>query len=411
MSNLDAKNGGQFELYVASTNGQFNGGDPLSVTDLADVIDNGGGSYSYTLPIADVVLTSDPNSYRDAYTVTVKAKNQAETTWSSSSYVLYVYSTDALDILVDGEERDELLMSNEEKIAGLWAEGGSAAIVALQRDIALKNVISINYGEYAWAELADQIQWNSSDSSVASVNYQQGGLYENIERFSYTSYRPATDFVLSGLSDGSTTVTAQHSQADLSTSLEVTVETLRDKLYLFQCYPINTVTTLTYEEYTDESRTQTVTRTVDTNKGARRPSTPPTASPGTCTASPRPRRTAQTSPGWAPSTTIPRRLLRRPGGGGGLQRAVRPDPLRGGGGRHRVPALSERGPLRRRHHLRQRGGGGHVRLPRRRDARLRRHGRDARLRRRRRRQYAQLQRRRRRHTQRHGHEIGGATWD
>ena len=138
MSNLDAKNGGQFELYVASTNGQFNGGDPLSVTDLADVIDNGGGSYSYTLPIADVVLTSDPNSYRDAYTVTVKAKNQAETTWSSSSYVLYVYSTDALDILVDGERRDTLLMSNEDKIAGLWEEGGSAAIVALQRDIALK---------------------------------------------------------------------------------------------------------------------------------------------------------------------------------------------------------------------------------------------------------------------------------
>ena len=262
MSNLDVENGGQFELYVASTNAEFHSGQPLSVTELGKVADNGDGSYNYTLEIPRVVLTDDPNSYRDAYTVTVKAKNQAETTWSSSSYVLYVYSTDALDILVDGERRDTLLMSNEDKIAGLWEEGGSAANLAHHPLLG----ISINYGEYAWAELADQIQWNSTDSSVASVNYQQGGLYENIERFSYTSYRPATDFVLSGLSDGSTTVTAQHSQADLSTSLEVTVETLRDKLYLFQCYPINTVTTLTYEEYTDESRTQTVTRTVDTNE-------------------------------------------------------------------------------------------------------------------------------------------------
>ena len=126
-------------------------------------------------------------------------------------------------------------MSNVEKIKTLWGDGGengSNAIVALQRDIALRNVISINYGQYAWAELADQIKWYSDDSSVATVNYRQGTLYENIENFSYTTYRPSTDFVLSGLKDGSTTVTATHGKLpEISDSLTVDVETLRDQLY------------------------------------------------------------------------------------------------------------------------------------------------------------------------------------
>ena len=110
----------------------------------------------------------------------MKAKNAAEATWAYSSYVLHVYSENALQILLDGAAAGGgSTMSNVDKIAGLWGQGGetgSEAIVALQRDIALKNVISINYGEYAWAELADQIKWNSSDSAVASVNYQQGTL-------------------------------------------------------------------------------------------------------------------------------------------------------------------------------------------------------------------------------------------
>ena len=46
MSNLDVENGGQFELYVASTNAKFHGGQPLSVTELTAVTKNDDGSYS-----------------------------------------------------------------------------------------------------------------------------------------------------------------------------------------------------------------------------------------------------------------------------------------------------------------------------------------------------------------------------
>ena len=264
--NLDVKNGGgQFELYIAG------GEKTISETDLTGGVTQDGNTYSYTLNVPAVTPeTGDPASYRDAYTVTVKVQNAADAAWAYDSYVLYVYSEDILEILLDHDENTggSYTMSNVEKIKTLWGDGGengSNAIVALQRDIALRNVISINYGQYAWAELADQIAWASNDSSVASVNYRQGTLYENIENFSYTTYRPSTDFVLSGLKDGETTVTATHGKLpEISDSLTVDVETLRDQLYLFQCYP-KTETTLTYQVYTSAAKTATEEYTLTTN--------------------------------------------------------------------------------------------------------------------------------------------------
>lgn len=266
--NLDVENGGKFELYIAG------GEDPISEASLSEdgvSYDETTKTYSYTLNVPAVEPTAgDPASYRDAYTITVKVKNAADSAWAYDSYVLYVYDQDILNILLDHDEDtgSTHTMSNVEKIKALWGNGGetgSNKIVELQRDIALKNVISINYGEYAWAELADQIRWSSSNSKVATVNYQQGTLYENIENFSYTSYRPSTDFVLSGLKDGSTTITATHGKLNsITDQLEVNVETLRDQLYLFQCYP-KVKTTLNYKVYTDAAQTATKEYTLETN--------------------------------------------------------------------------------------------------------------------------------------------------
>ena len=215
----------------------------------------GDGSYSgtYTLNIADVAANEDPASYRQVYTVTLQAKNGEDSTWSYDSFLLYVYDADALRIMVNGAEAgSSLTMSNRDTISGMSQE----QILALKRDIYLKDVISANYGQYAWTEVADQIAWASSDNDVASINYQQGTLYEDIRNFPYVSYRPTEDFVLSGKSDGETTITATHKLTGMSDSLNVTVETLKDKLYLFQCYPQAT-TTLTFQEYTSAARTAT----------------------------------------------------------------------------------------------------------------------------------------------------------
>lgn len=221
------------------------------VTDPGDTTGDGSYTGSYALSIADVNANkSDSSSYREVYTVTIKAKNGTDSTWSYDSFMFYVYDENALDLWIDGEAQDSLTMNNADKIAAMSQD----EILALNRDIYLKNTISANYGDYAWSELADQIAWASSDSSTVSVNYQQGTLYENIENFSYVSYRPTTEFGLSGLADGTAKITAKHTLTGMTESIDVDVETLTDKLYLFQCYP-QTTTTLTYTNGDGETKT------------------------------------------------------------------------------------------------------------------------------------------------------------
>ena len=207
---------------------------------------------SYKLNIADVQAdTSDPTSYRKVYTVTIQAKNGTDSTWSYDSFLLYVYDEEALEIWVNGakDADNAITLSNVAEISKMSQE----QILALNRDIYLKSIVSVNYGDYAWSEIADQMKWASSNSGIASVNYQQGTLYENIEHFSYVSYRPTTQFGLAGLDTGTAEITATHKLAGMSETLEVTVESLRDKLYLFQCYPQAT-TTLTYTNGKGETK-------------------------------------------------------------------------------------------------------------------------------------------------------------
>ena len=213
------------------------------------------GRYSGSYTLRDLAFNADSsqkNSYRQVYTVTIQAKNGEDNTWSYDSYLLYVYDADSLKIWVDGEDQDSVTMTNVPMISQMTQE----EILALKRDITLRNVISANYGEYAWLEVADRIEWASSNNAAATVNYRQGTLYEDIANLSYVSYRPTTDFVLSGLSDGQTTVTARHFFTGMTDSLDVTVETLKDKLYLFQCYP-QVTTTLTYTDSDGVEKTVT----------------------------------------------------------------------------------------------------------------------------------------------------------
>lgn len=240
------------------------------------ITDAGHGPVTVTIPKVEL-KTDDPNSYRDVYTVTAQVTNGTGTDATSVSYdsfLLYVYSKAALDIVVQDAEGNqtpagENLSLNNNTLAPQEGEDNTAyrnRVLALKRDIHLKDVISVNYGTYAWNEVADQIRWNSSDSSVASIDYKQGAVYENIENFkNNVTYRPTSDFLLAGHKDGDTTITATHNLLqDLSTSVDVHVETLKDKLYLFQCYPQGE-TTLIFKEYTNEGKTATKDVTITSN--------------------------------------------------------------------------------------------------------------------------------------------------
>ncbi|MDY3712080.1 MAG: hypothetical protein SO044_06680 [Agathobaculum sp.] len=248
LERYDAEGGGAaFELVV--TNNAT--GQPVYTQTTTDIT---GGSF--TLDLADAAVT---DGFRTLYDVSVKAKNTAEKDWSRDSFTLYIYDKDCLDILVQPVENGrvtvsggKVTLSNEAWIAPLSQE----QILALQRDIDLQAAISINYGDHAWGEASDRIAWASRDNNIAAINYPQGACYENIEGLPYTSYAPATQFLLSGKNDGTTVVDAIHALAGdaLSASVEINVETLKDKLYLFQFYPASAAT-LTYTNGDGETKT------------------------------------------------------------------------------------------------------------------------------------------------------------
>lgn len=240
----------QFELLI--TNGSE---EVAKITSPGTAYGDGNSNYrgSYTLNVADVQIDdSDPTSFRDVYTVTVRAMAGNNGTWSNDSFLLYVYDQNALDILIGGESVEDYTLSNREEISKMTQE----QILALNRDIQLKEVISTNYGERAWNALADQIIWKSEDSSVASINYPQGSYYDNIENYTYVSYRPTTDFGILGRDNGQTTFTATHKVTGISDSVPITVETLENKLYLFQFYP-QAETTILYTNGDGQQKTAT----------------------------------------------------------------------------------------------------------------------------------------------------------
>lgn len=237
LENFDTVNGSEFELEVTDNS------DGRVIHRQTNTQDNGG---SYILSVPKV-----SNGFRNVYTITVKAKNTLDPTWSYDSFVLYVYSNDALKIWIDGVEAgNTYTMSNREWISKLSSED----ILILNREIYLKNVLSINFGDHTWGQLKDQIRWKSSDSSAASINFKDISIYNNIDNLSYSSYRPTDTFILSGLKDGMARITATHAGTNKTVSVDVQVDTLKDKLYLFQVSP-KTKTTLTYTNGNGEKRT------------------------------------------------------------------------------------------------------------------------------------------------------------
>lgn len=218
---------------------------------------NQSGSFTITMNIADVA-----SGYRDTYTVEVAAKNATDSTWSYDSFVIYVYDRAALQqLVVDGKDTangSAITLSNGEKeyiqklIDSQNSTAAQQAVWDTGRDISLTADVSMD-PDKPWLEVPDQFAWSAEDTTAASgtgqthatLNYQQGALYEDITRYQRTSYGPTAEFRLSGLSDGTTKVTAEHVNTGTVAELIVNVDTLQDKLFLFQFTPA-VETTLRY---------------------------------------------------------------------------------------------------------------------------------------------------------------------
>ena len=213
-----------------------------------------GTSGSFSLPLKRVKA----GNLKDTYQVVLSVENPGEESPSTDSFPLYVYDADALKVQDDkGNTISKLTMDNTSKVSGSLPTV-TAEILQLRQELGLIEYIGINYDEYGWNSFKDGIRWLSSNNNAISVNYKQGGLYEDIRNFSFDSYLPETKMALSGLANGTATVTATHAATGMSAAVQVTAKTLQNKFYLFQLTPA-AKTTL---QYTDGKG---VPKTVTTN--------------------------------------------------------------------------------------------------------------------------------------------------
>ncbi len=202
-----------------------------------------GTSGSYSLSLRSVTA----GNLKDTYQVVLSVENPGEESPSTDSFPLYVYDADALKVQDDkGITISALTMDNTSKVSGSLPID-TAEILQLRQELGLIEYIGINYDEYGWNSFKDGIRWLSSNNNAISVNYKQGGLYEDIRNFSFASYLPETKMALSGLANGSATVTATHAATGMSADVQVTAKTLQNKFYLFQLTPA-AETTLQYTD-------------------------------------------------------------------------------------------------------------------------------------------------------------------
>ena len=234
--NADAVNGVNYS-YTVKKNGE--------VIDSGNAEDYMKDSLDFRIDIDNV----PESSLRDIYIVSIEAYNDSDKdSPSADSFILYVYRSGMMDIIVDGEKTDSLVLDNNDNpdIAKTTGEDAtSEEIEQLREDANLSAMIGVDKGDYEWSNVDDQIAWSSSDNDVANLNYQQGGIYSDITQYDYSTFRPGSEFMIVGQSDGTTTITATHAKTGEQTKLDVSVTTLQDKLYVFNFYPRQT-TTMTY---------------------------------------------------------------------------------------------------------------------------------------------------------------------
>lgn len=210
-----------------------------------------GGSGTYTLSPSPV----EEGNLKDTYQVMLSVTNPGEESPSTDSFPLYVYNADALQI-VNSEDKPitELTLDNTSKVDGDLPTD-TQDILSMRQELGLLDYIGINYGAYDWNSFKDGIAW-ATDNEKISVNYKQGGLYEDIQLFDFDTYLPELKMGIATVEGGEATITATHAATDMSASIPVTAHTLQDQFYLFQVTPA-VETTLRYTNGDDEERTVT----------------------------------------------------------------------------------------------------------------------------------------------------------
>lgn len=210
-----------------------------------------GGSGTYSLDLSQVA----EGNLKDTYQVMLSVTNPGEESPSTDSFPLYVYNADALQIVNSEDEPiTELTLDNTSKVDGDLPTD-TQDILSMRQELGLLDYIGINYGAYDWNSFKDGIAWATTNEKI-SVNYKQGGLYEDIQLFDFDTYLPELKMGIATVEGGEAIITATHAATDMEASIKVKADTLRDQFYLFQVTPA-VETTLRYTNGDDEEQTVT----------------------------------------------------------------------------------------------------------------------------------------------------------
>lgn len=178
------------------------------------------------------ISTVDSNRLLDVYTVSLKAKNPSDETWSYDSYNVYVYSSSAMRILVDGFPAPSLLtMDYDFKDGDIIYKIDFLQMRAMIGKELLRTV-QIDNKSYTWYALADRVTWKVDGESV-SLWYNDRRIGDDYNPV----LLPGTSLMLRGDGSGSSVVTATHTLTGMTGSMNVDLKPLNDKLYLFRVYP------------------------------------------------------------------------------------------------------------------------------------------------------------------------------
>ena len=223
---------------------------------------------------------------KKAYSITVYARNSEVDPWSVDSLMLTVYNEAPIKLILEDvafgtiggstggigdvyyKNGDKITVENaREKVEELLRDykNGDYTFDDLRSVVGLQRIISANYGSASLGVISDKLQWSSKEangkaSNDVTLNYRENGVYSDIRYNGYTYYIPASDFLMVATKDKSAEsgdqpviVTATHAATGMRTSLEVTVNTLTNKLYLFRFTP-KVETYVTYENGDGETR-------------------------------------------------------------------------------------------------------------------------------------------------------------
>ncbi len=178
---------------------------------------------SYEIPIEKV----NSGKLLDVYKVTLRAKNSFDETYSFDTYNMYVYNEASLKIKVNGDIVDSLTVSAS---TDLSKKTSDEILELLEQNKLIKDYEITIDQSFPWSNIDDKLSWKTENPediiSLSSSNARD-----------ISKALPGCKLFLKGKAAGTDRITVEHIATGMKTSLDVNVDNLGEKLFIFQTYP------------------------------------------------------------------------------------------------------------------------------------------------------------------------------